>query len=155
MMTVSFSDASVPSCPAVDEWFLLRTGRPNALLIGSKARVNAAIAGLCPYLRAPLVEWHPRAVVEPPQEAVGTLIICGVETLDLAQQERFLAWLHGHAANDVQVLSVAERPVYPLVVREEFLEALYYRLNVLCLVMADDREESLMPRSRSSAARHA
>jgi hypothetical protein len=101
------------------------------------------MAGLCPYLRAPLVEWHPQAMVEPPQEAVGTLIVCGVDTLDLLQQERFLAWLHGHA--DVQVISVAERPVFPLVARAEFLEALYYRLNVLCLVMADDRDQALMP----------
>lgn len=138
MMIVSVPDvSSVPSCPALDEWSLLRTGRPNGLLIGSEVRVNAAMAGLCPYLRAPLVEWHPRAVVEPPQEALGTLIVCGVDTLDLVQQERFLAWLNTRAA-DVQVISVAERPVFPLVVREEFLEALYYRLNVLCLVMADD-----------------
>lgn len=144
MMTVSILDVStVPSCPAVDEWSLLRTGR-NALLIGSEARVNAAMAGLGPYLRGPLVEWHPRDVVEPPQEAVGTLIVCGVDTLDLLQQQRFLAWLAGHAG-DVQVISVAERPVFPLVVRAEFLEALYYRLNVLCLVIADDRDEPLMP----------
>jgi hypothetical protein len=67
------------------------------------------MAGLRPHLCAPLVEWHPRAAVEPPQEAVGTLIIFGVDTLDLAQQERFLAWLLSASAVRITERELWER----------------------------------------------
>lgn len=71
----------------------------------------------------------------PPPTATGTLVIWDVDTLDRTRQEQLLTWIESHAA-DVQVISVAERPLFPLVLCDEFLDALYYRLNSVCVALA-------------------
>ena len=83
---------------------------PHVLLMGSDARVTAAIAGLRPHLPSPVVHWHPVAVMEPPP-ASGTLVIWELDALDGRQQALLLLWMDSHA--DVVVISVARRPVFP------------------------------------------
>ena len=113
---------------------MLGTARPNTLLIGSEAAADAVIAHRLPYLRAPIVNWHPRVAVEPGIVS-GTLVVRDVDTLDRAQQEQFFAWLDRYAAG-VQVISVTESPLYSAVLAGAFLEKLYYRLNVVCLPLS-------------------
>ena len=136
-MSVPPSDPHIPLIrPTIDEWSPFRGAHPSALLIGSKAgALNAAISQLLPLLRAPVVHWHPQVVKEPPRQTAGTLLIWDVDTLDRMQQAQLFTWMDGHASN-VQVISVAERPVFPLVLREEFFDTLYYRLNIVYLLVA-------------------
>jgi len=124
--------------PPIDEWSVFRGAHPNALLVGSEASAKAAISRLLPFLRPPVVHWHPRAVAEPTLPASGTLVIWDVDTMGLMQQEQLLMWMDSLAA-DVQVISVGGSPVFPLVLREEFLDTLYYRLNIVCLTLASNR----------------
>jgi hypothetical protein len=121
-------------CPPIDGWSVFRDGHPHALLIGSEAQATAAIVRLRQHLRQPLVQWHPSAV-EPPQ-STSTLVIWEVETLDRMQQTLLLMWMDRDVA-DVQVISIARRPVFPLVLAGTFLQTLYYRLNTVCLVLSD------------------
>jgi len=72
--------------------------------------------------------------MEPPP-ASGTLVIWELDALDGRQQALLLLWMDSHA--DVVVISVARRPVFPLVRAGKFLDALYYRLNMLCLAVPD------------------
>jgi hypothetical protein len=137
--------------PQTDEWSFFLGAHPNALLIGSQTRVTAAMARLRPYLRAPLVHWHPSALVEPPH-ATGTLVIWEVDTLDQLQQELLLTWMDRHGA-DVQVISVAPCPVLPLVAEGTFLPALYYRLNTVCLALSDSLAVAVDAGSRRKARR--
>ena len=120
----------------LNAWSVFREARPHALLIGSKASAQAVIARLLRYLRAPLVHWRPCAVVEPPPTA-NTLVIWDVGTLDRMQQALLFRWIDARAA-DAQVISAAESPVFPLVVRGEFAEPLYYRLNTVCLTLSNE-----------------
>ncbi len=69
----------------------------------------------------------------------GTLVIWDVDRLNRMQQDWLLRWMDRRFA-DVQIVSVAEHPVFPLVLREEFLATLYYRLNVVCLAEANSVE---------------
>jgi hypothetical protein len=126
----------LPGLP-IDEWSFLRHAHPHTLLIGSAARATAAVARLRRDLRTPLVHWHPSAVAEPPQ-TTGTLIIWEVDTLDRTQQELFLMWMDRQV--DLQVISVARDPVFPLVLEGAFLDTLYYRLNIVCLQVSDSRD---------------
>jgi hypothetical protein len=137
--------------PQTDEWSFFRGAHLNALLIGSEARVTAAMARLRPYLRAPLVHWHPSALVEPPH-ATGTLVIWEVDTLDQLQQELLLTWMDSHGA-DVQLISVAPCPVFPLVSEGTFLPALYYRLNTVSLALSDSLNAAVDAASRKKAER--
>jgi hypothetical protein len=113
-----------------NDWSVFRRAHPHALLIGTEAGAEAVIGRLRQYLRAPLVHWRPRTRTEPPS-AAGTLVIWDVDALDRLQQAQLLAWMDSHL--DGQVISIAPAPVFPLALREEFLQTLYYRLNILCL----------------------
>jgi hypothetical protein len=115
----------------LNDWSIFRSAHPHALLIGSEASAQAMIARLLRYLRAPLVHWRPGSGTEPPHTA-GTLVIWDVRALDRMQQAQLLAWMDRHI-DDGQVISIAPAPVFPLALREEFLDALYYRLNIVCL----------------------
>ena len=66
-----------------------------------------------------------------PSQSVGTLLLENVAALALAQQIRLDDWMsHG---TQTQVISVVFSPLYPMVERGEFLEGLFYRLNVVTL----------------------
>lgn len=124
--------------PPLDEWSVFQAAHPNALLIGPAADAKAAILRLLPYLRAPVVvHWHPRATAECRWQPTGVLVVWDVDTLDRTQQERLLAWLDSHGP-DLQVISVAAGPVFPLVLCKEFIDTLYYRLNMVCLNVANN-----------------
>ena len=117
-------------------WSVFRDARPHALLIGPKASAQEVIARLHRYLSEPVVHWRPCAVVAPPPTA-DTLVVWDVGALDRMQQGLLFRWIDDRAA-DAQVISVAESPVFPLVSRGEFAEALYYRLNIVCLTLSNE-----------------
>ena len=136
MPTVSVADrASSLTRTPLDSGLLFQAPRPHALVIGATARVEGLLARLYYQLRAPVSHWWPTAVPTPPQPATGTLVIWGVDALDRTQQRSLLAWLES-SSGEVQLISVAEGPVFPLVEREEFLDGLYYRLNAVYATIA-------------------
>jgi hypothetical protein len=124
-----------------NDWAVFRSAHPHALLIGSEASARAVIARLHQYLRAPLLHWRPRTRTAPPPTA-GTLVIWDVRALDRMQQAQLLAWMDSHI-EDGQVISIAPAPVFTLALREEFLDTLYYRLNVLCLRLDGQLDRSV------------
>jgi hypothetical protein len=116
----------------MDDISLFRGAHPHVLLIGSAASVDTALGRLLPHVRAPLSHWRPQAAGEPLQETTGTLVIWDVDALDRTRQEQLLAWMESRGP-EVQVVSIASRPLFPLVSSDDFLDALYYRLNTVCL----------------------
>jgi hypothetical protein len=125
---------------AMDEWSVFKTAHPHALIIGSQADAQARLVDHFECLRANIVHWRPRLTVEPPP-ATGTLLIWDIDALDRTRQEQFLSWMDSHP--DVQVVSIAERPLFPLVLSGTFLDRLYYRLNVLCLSLSESDHRSI------------
>jgi hypothetical protein len=112
----------------MDEWRLLLNSRANVLLEGPDRAIDRVVAVLSPHLRSPIQtcpHWAPEAV---PRE--GTLILGNVETLSAQEQRNLLFWLDDAGAA-VQVVSVSSTPLFRRVVEGGFLDALYYRLNVL------------------------
>jgi len=104
------------------------------LVVGPQASAVPALAQLRPHLRGPLSHWRPTVATEPPRVTTGALVIWNAETLDPGQQRHLLAWMAEHGAN-LQIVSIAERPLFPLVWRQTFLEDLYYRLNMVCVTL--------------------
>jgi len=120
---------------------LRRDWHPHVLIMGLEASISPALARLGPQLRGPISHWRPAVATDPPRVTKGALIIWGVSTLDLERQRHLLAWMTAAGAN-VQIVSVAERPLFPLVRRKAFLDDLYYRLNMLCVSLDDDPAKS-------------
>lgn len=128
----------LPGPPArhVDERTLLWDRHPHVLVMGHEASICSALARLGPHLRGPISHWRPAVASEPPRVTKGALIIWGVESLNEEQQHHLFAWMTGAGAN-VQIVSIAERPLFPLVWRQAFLDDLYYRLNMVCVALDD------------------
>jgi hypothetical protein len=71
-------------------------------------------------------------------------VIWDVDSMDRTQQEQLLTWMDNCGAL-VQVISLVERRLFPLVLREEFLDTLYYRLNVLNVPLVGNSDVSATP----------
>jgi hypothetical protein len=110
----------------------LRELHPNTLLVGSGMHTQRAVDEIRPALRAPLASWSPTETAGLPAMAFRTLIVRDAECLTASQQAN-LAALLSQSAGDIQVVSMARRPLFPLVSRGMFRDDLYYRLNVVLL----------------------
>jgi hypothetical protein len=124
--------ASIAGESLVPEWLVLRARRPNVLLTGAHATIEVVMATLRPYLSLPIFYWAPGVPLPSPRD-VGTLLICDVATLCLEQQQILLSWLDHVVPGQTQVVSTTGLELFALVEQGTFLEALYYRLNIVRL----------------------
>jgi hypothetical protein len=134
----------------MDEWSVFDTKHPHTLIIGPEADVKTRIADCLPRLRPPIVQWRTRAAVKQPL-ATGTLMIWDIAALDRAQQEQLISWMDSHP--EVQVISIAEHSLFPLVISGTFLDSLYYRLNVLCLSVSEHDPHAVQESAVETAIR--
>jgi DNA-binding NtrC family response regulator len=63
----------------------------------------------------------------------GTLLLWDVARLTRGQQMQLHDWITDRP-RDAQVISISSAPLLPLVEDGEFLEGLFYRINVVSLV---------------------
>jgi hypothetical protein len=118
-----------------EDWRLLRKSHPNVLLTGGHAAASAALEDLRSCFR-PVVSWCAgNPLVLPALAASSTLILNEAASLSFEDQRRLLAWLE-RSGGAIQVITTTSCPLFPLVERGAFLEALYYHLNVVCLDVA-------------------
>jgi hypothetical protein len=113
---------------------------PNILLVGPTAFTDAALKLIEPLVQQPIAWWTPDEERAVPVGAFATLIIGRVDAADGDQQHHLCQWFETHPGR-VQVVSTAVTPLFPLIQAGTFLEALYYRLNHVC-VMSDSSAES-------------
>jgi hypothetical protein len=114
---------------SLTEWHAIINSRANLLLVGSESATRATLTAIKPYLVRP--HWRCKAkngLSLPLQK--GTLILYGVAALGSEQQALFFRWLE-EAPERIQVVSVTDTPIFPLVEQGTFLADLYYRLNVM------------------------
>jgi hypothetical protein len=116
---------------------ILQHGRPNLLMVGSPIQNERVLEQVHPVLRAPVAWWSPVERPEIPATAFRALIVRNVECLTAGQQVSFAAWLRRFP--DIQIVSIATMPVFPLVKEGTFSDELYYLLNVVLLEAAPFR----------------
>lgn len=110
---------------------------PNILLIGSGIETERALRQIRPTLLAPVDSWSPTELPHLPASGFRSLIVREIECLTARQQASLVALLSQSAA-DVQIVSIARLPLFPLVCQGLFLEELYYQLNVVLLESSRD-----------------
>jgi len=109
----------------------LDTVRPNVLVIGPVALVEAMLATITAMLLTPVCYWTP----DVPLSTLGaerTVVIREVATWCLDRQEALLTWL-SEPSRRPQIIATSSIKIFPLVAQGLFLEALYYRLNTILL----------------------
>jgi hypothetical protein len=114
---------------------VLRRSRPNVLVVGSSTDTDRTFEVMYSYLRTPIVAWVPRETRDVPAASFRTLVIRDAEALDATQQQNLVALICRLA--DIQIVSTARTPLFPLVQRGAFLDRLYYQLNVVYLDLTD------------------
>jgi hypothetical protein len=114
------------------EWKTLRVTHANILLIASARTADQLVEDARTFLPAPIHECSCAEGLSLPAGA-HTVILRHVDSLAPEDQLVLLRWL-GLRARAVRLLSVCEKPLFPLVERAVFLDALFYRLNVITIV---------------------
>jgi sigma-54-interacting transcriptional regulator len=138
-MSSTAAPHAMPSWDAEWRHFLTLDRRPNLLICCAEKAFEPLIPELMHYCGAPL---HVRCApgdLNLPDGPTGTLLLWDVARLTLAQQIELQDWIT-HRPRRAQVVSVTSRPLLPLVERGEFLEGLFYRLNVVSLAARSCRE---------------
>jgi hypothetical protein len=118
--------------PAVD-WQTLVATRANTVVVGQEDAALRVWTAVWPSLQKP-IHWVEADHLMLPRHPAGTLILQGADLLTVPSQEQLFAWLDGDARS-TRVLTTTTRPLFPLVENGAFLAALYYRLNMLLLVL--------------------
>jgi len=114
------------------EWWLSGEQPCNVLLEGPAAG-NAAVLRLVQrHIREPIVQYGPPATLDLPSSDTHALVVTDAAALSTADQRRLLAWMNGTGVR-TQIITMASRPLFPLVTAGLFDAALYYRLNILLL----------------------
>jgi hypothetical protein len=112
---------------------LVRLGIPrtNVLVTGSDEVVENLLDMLLPDVREPVGRWRPgEQLLLPPPVLIGTMIFQDVGEMPYADQRELLSWLTT-ATGRTQVLSTTTESLLPAVERGDFIESLYYRLNII------------------------
>jgi hypothetical protein len=120
------------SAVAPEDWALLQTIRPNLLLIGDRSRVEPVLTALRPMLRAPVASGDAGSGALP--GGGGTIIVRAPLDLGLDEQQRLLERLND-TSRPMQVVTTSDVSLLPAVEAGRFLPSLYYRLNVLTVML--------------------
>jgi transcriptional regulator of aromatic amino acid metabolism len=120
------ADATLVQRLTRSEW------RPNLLVLCRGLEPGAVVAPLMAAGRRPFHVCRLPGALALPEIRSGTLFLVNLAGLTLGQQMKLYDWIDG-GSRDLQVVSIARQSLYPLVEEGRFMEALYYRLNVVCL----------------------
>jgi hypothetical protein len=107
--------------------------RPNVLLVGPDSNVLRVLDALTPLVEAPIMSCEAGRLALP-QRPVGTLVLHAADHLSGEEQQELFGWMSA-APGRSQVITTASVPLFPLVMRKRFSDALFYRLNEMCVIV--------------------
>ena len=125
---VAVSQGLGPELISTPEWHSVSTRQHNAIFEGPEHATEALLLLLQPYLRTPAICKRAPTPLELPTDGCGTLVLRNVCALGRHEQAALLRWL---GVERKQVVSTTAHPLFPLIARGLFDEALYYRLNAV------------------------
>ena len=134
VLLFSHMEPTPPGNVPPPEWHVIRKTGANVLAIGPGLQVTRFLDAVVPLLQTPVAEFA-AGTFAPPHGAVGTLVLRDIGRFDSASQERLLRFL-GESGGP-RTVSTNETSLLDLVLRGDFIETLYYHLNVVTLRLVD------------------
>jgi hypothetical protein len=124
---------------AADDWQLAVTVPVNVLMVGPDEVTKSAVAAISPWLSDPGLTIRPDGLAHlPAAERSGALILEDLCDFVMADQRRLADWLQENAGR-ARIISTSRQPLASMLSAGLFLEALYYRLNVIYIEMTPAR----------------
>lgn len=122
-----------PESPGSDLDFARAYGA-NVLLVGAEPTLTELVCSLWSTFDEPIMIRRSGDPLQLPavSEAIGALIVHGIETLTDREQRELKDWLVVRNGR-TQVVSTASASLLPMVEAGAFNDSLYYRLNVVCI----------------------
>jgi transcriptional regulator of aromatic amino acid metabolism len=105
--------------------------RPNLLVVCADVPVDTVIQRLLEFCAQPFHFCDLSDGLRLPSTKHGTFFLTDVAVMSRQQQLALFDWTTENSR--VQVISVTSLPVHQLVESGDFLEGLFYRLNIVCL----------------------
>jgi Sigma-54 interaction domain len=133
-------------------WLTAQGHRPNVLIECAAAAVDRAMRHVMTWCPLPFRYCALPGTLELPATGKGTLLLKNVAALTLAQQVALYDWLT-LGAGETQVVSLSSAPLSRSVEDGEFLEGLYYRLNVIRLDAVSGTRPSPLDTWQNTAGR--
>ena len=115
------------------DWETFLTTRANTVVVGNEDAALGLWTAVWPTLQKPIY-WVDADRLSLPRQSAGTLMLQGAHALSMSAQQRLFEWLD-RDARAMRVLTTSAEPLFPLVEGGRFLEVLYYRLNMLLLIL--------------------
>lgn len=125
----------------------LENRRPNLLVVCKGVAVSSVVEKVLEFCAAPFHFCIMPGQLDLPARKEGTLVLTDVSALTIRQQIALSDWLNRGAEN-VQVVSMCEASLKPLVDDGGFLEGLFYRLNVISMAATGVEEPGAPPRRK-------
>ena len=123
--------------PWVSDRVLMRSltmalNRPSLLVMCESIETDSAIASLMKWCEQPFHFCSLPGPLELPSVKQGTLFLNDVSHMTLAQQIALNDWIEC-GRGELQIVSATDTRLWPLVETGDFLECLFYRLNLITL----------------------
>src|SRR5262245_17734795 len=120
--------------PGTDDWSLLLALHPNAFIVSPARAMGAVVDRLLPHLMKPVRFWSCGDGLWWPRGGNGALVLRDVDRLAAPDQMALVDRLDD-CRGGIQLVAFSAAPLFPLVERGAFLDALYYRLNAVHLTI--------------------
>src|SRR4030095_3698489 len=110
--------------------------RPNLLVDCTHGAAGGVIEQLRTLGGQPVHSCHIPGPLNLPGGGFGTLLLHDVSALTIRQQVELSDWIQRQRGAP-QVISIAQKPIAPMVCDGRFLEGLFYRLNTVSISATD------------------
>jgi transcriptional regulator of aromatic amino acid metabolism len=116
--------------------------RPNLLIVCASQEIQTVVTRVLGSCRRPVHACPLPGELSLTDDMTGTLLLWDVAQLTRGQQMKLQDWITDRP-REAQVISITSAPLLPLVEDGQFLEGLFYRINVVSLVasVSDDRPD--------------
>jgi transcriptional regulator of acetoin/glycerol metabolism len=119
-----------------EEYQLARKAHVNLMLVHSEGTAHKVTELILPELINAVTTWSPGESLDLPADSTGgTIVLRDVNALPFRDQLRLLEWLDP-APQGIQVISTTQVSLHERVETGEFIDALFYRLNVVTVEVA-------------------
>jgi transcriptional regulator of aromatic amino acid metabolism len=114
------------------KWLTARDKRPNLMVLAHETPVETVAERLARLCAQPVTASQLPGRLRLPDDRQGTILLQNVSSMSVSQQIALNDWID--AGRGVpQVISITTTNLWELVLNGDFLEGLFYRLNVMCL----------------------